>query len=107
MMYFFLFMALMIPLVAVILDSRLGQALAARLERNAGTVSAQPDERTAALEAEVERLADEVRRLREQGEFIERLVAERARPELPAGPRGGTDGGADAAVRPEGGEAPE
>lgn len=87
MMFFFLFMALMIPLVAVILDSRLGQALAARLERNPGQQLPQPDERSAALEAEVERLADEVRRLREQGEFLERLIAERARGELP--PSGG------------------
>ena len=88
MMYFFLFMALLIPLIAVILDSRLGQALAARLERNPGQQLPQPDERSAALEAEVERLADEVRRLREQGEFLERLIADRGRGELP--PSAGT-----------------
>lgn len=86
-MYFFLFMALLIPLIAVILDSRLGQALAARLERNPGQQLPQPDERSAALEAEVERLADEVRRLREQGEFLERLIADRGPGELP--PSGG------------------
>lgn len=85
MLYFFLLIALLIPLMAVFLDSRVGQALAARLERSPGP--AQPDERTAALEAEVERLADEVRRLREQGEFIERLLASRAAGELP--PAGG------------------
>lgn len=83
MIYFFLFLALMIPLIAVILDSRLGQALAARLERNPGPLPTAEDERTAALEVEVERLADEVRRLREQGEFIERLIADRSRRDLP------------------------
>lgn len=83
MLYFFLLVALLIPLMAVFLDSRVGQALAARLERPSQDRSAE-EERTAALEAEVERLADEVRRLREQGEFLERLIARRgAAGELP------------------------
>lgn len=83
MLYFFLLIALLIPLVAVILDSRVGQALASRLERNADPLGPARDDRAAALESEVERLAEEVRRLREQAEFLERLIADPARGELP------------------------
>ena len=82
----FLILVLLIPLVAVILDSRLGRALAARIEG-----SAPDDARIQALEAEVERLAREVEQLQEQAEFVDQLLEERAgadRPPLPPGDGG-------------------
>lgn len=74
-------LVLLIPLVAVILDSQLGRALARRVE------GAAPDSaRLSRLENEVERLAAEVERLREQAEFTTRLLEERAREQgLPPG----------------------
>lgn len=69
---FIVILALLIPLIAVILDSQLGRALAARLERD--RVGGASDERIAALEGEVERLSRDVRRLEEQAEFLHRLL---------------------------------
>lgn len=83
-----LILVLLIPLAAVVLDSRLGQALARRIEGGS------PDNtRLEALEAEVERLSAEVERVREQSEFVTRLLEERAgerREALP--PSQGVDG---------------
>lgn len=74
----FLILVLLIPLAAVILDSRLGRALASRVEGGG------PDNaRLAALETEVERLSKELQRLQEQTEFVTRLLEERT--EGPAG----------------------
>jgi hypothetical protein len=68
----FLIIVLLIPLTAVILDSRLGRALASRIE--GGT----PDNaRLAALEAEVDRLSNQLEQLQEQTEFVTRLLEER------------------------------
>lgn len=68
----FLIIVLLIPLIAVILDSRLGRALASRIE--GGT----PDNaRLAALEAEVDRLSSQLEQLQEQTEFVTRLLEER------------------------------
>ena len=69
---FIIILALLIPLIAVVLDSQLGRALAARLERD--RVGGASDERLAALESEVDRLSREVRRLEEQTEFLHRLL---------------------------------
>lgn len=77
----FFLLVLLIPLLAVILDSQLGRAVARRIEGGA------PDSaRLTRLENEVDRLAAEVERLREQAEFTTRLLEERAREErLPPG----------------------
>jgi hypothetical protein len=81
-----LLVALFIPLTAVVLDSQVGRALAARLEghRELGGGAAA---RLAALEGEVERLAREVQRLDEQNTFLQRLLQERPSAEglLPPG----------------------
>jgi hypothetical protein len=78
MWWFILFFALLIPLVAVVLDSQLGRALAALVESwgRSGDLAGEP--RVAALEGEVERLAVEVRRLEEQADFLQRLLTERS-----------------------------
>lgn len=72
----FLILVLLIPLMAVILDSRLGRALASRIEGGS------PDNaRLAALESEVDRLSAELERLQEQTEFVTRLLEERTDPD--------------------------
>jgi hypothetical protein len=83
MMWLFFVLVLMIPLLAVILDSQLGRALARRIEgREVVGVAAQ---RLAALESEVERLGRELELLREQTEFVDRLLQEKKSKELPRG----------------------
>lgn len=80
-----LLVALMIPLVAVILDSQVGRALAARLEggRSGDSLS---DRRLAALEGEVDRLNRELQRLDEESAFLHQLLEEKRSPgALPPG----------------------
>ncbi len=82
---FIVILALMIPLIAVILDSQLGRALAGRLERGPVDESLLAP-RVAALEGEVERLTKEVEQLQEQSEFMNRLLeGKRVAGELPPG----------------------
>jgi len=86
-----LVLVVLIPLLAIILDSQVGKALAARLEYRG--IAAPEDltaERIAFLEGEVERLANEIERLDEQSDFVHKLLTER-QPEqgtaLPPGDR--------------------
>lgn len=68
----------LIPLIAIVLDSQLGKALASRLERR--SLDGPPDllaERLAFLEGEVERLNSEVSRLDEEGQFLQKLLENR------------------------------
>lgn len=82
--------ALMIPLTAVILDSQVGRAIAARLERDrelgGGDASSR---RLSVLEAEVERLHAELQRLDEESAFMQRLLEGKPAQEgqLPPGER--------------------
>lgn len=80
MMWLFFVLVLLIPLFAVILDSQLGRALARRIEEGGS-----PGDRLAALESEVERLGRELELLREQTEFVDRLLEEKRREGLPGG----------------------
>ena len=73
-----LVLVVLIPLVAIVLDSQLGRALASRLERRG--LDGPPDlmaERVAFLEGEVERLSGELSRLDEESQFLTKLLAER------------------------------
>ena len=80
-----LLVALMIPLVAVILDSQVGRALAARLE-SGRTGDSLADRRLAHLEGEVDRLNRELQRLDEESEFIHQLLERKRTPDaLPPG----------------------
>lgn len=80
-----LLVALMIPLVAVILDSQVGRALAGRLEGSRGPES-QSDRRLATLEGEVDRLSRELQRLDEESAFLHQLLEEKRAPgALPPG----------------------
>mgnify|MGYP006312516557 CR=1 FL=1 len=79
---------MLIPLSAIVLDSRLGQALASRLERGEGPGGAPEitQERIAFLEGEVERLGAELLRLEEESRFMQDLLQGRAeRRALPEG----------------------
>jgi len=81
--------ALLIPLTAVVLDSQVGRAMAARLEGNREQASGTLPGRVAALEGELDRLNQVVERLEEEAQFLNRLLEERPAPEglLPPGER--------------------
>jgi len=85
MMWLFFVLVLMIPLLAVVLDSQLGRALARRIEQGSG---GSDRDRLAALEAEIERLSREVETLQEQTAFVDRLLNERRTDRLPGGDGG-------------------
>ena len=73
-----LILVLLIPILAIVLDSQLGRALASRLERRG--LDAPHDltaERIAFLEGEVERIGSELSRLEEESQFLHKLLAER------------------------------
>ena len=73
------FVALLIPILAIVLDSPVAKALARRLERPGAPEGDKPShERLAFLEGEVGRLATEVERLDEENRFFQKLLAERA-----------------------------
>ncbi len=86
-----LFLALLIPILAIVLDSQVGRALASRLERRS---LEQPNdlllERLGYLESEVERLSQEISRLDEEGHFLQQLLEDRSANagELPPGDQG-------------------
>jgi len=70
-------LVLMIPILAIVLDSQVGRALAARLE---GRALGEPDDlaadRIAYLESEMDRLSSEVGRLDEESQFLHKLLAD-------------------------------
>ncbi|UCC26882.1 MAG: hypothetical protein JSU98_07195 [Gemmatimonadales bacterium] len=72
-------LVLLIPILAIVLDSQLGRALAARLEgRSIPAGDKVTHERIAYLEGEVERLGSELTRLEEESEFLHKLLTERS-----------------------------
>ncbi|MDP2956815.1 MAG: hypothetical protein Q8N53_10365 [Longimicrobiales bacterium] len=73
-----LLLVVLIPLMAILLDSQVGRALASRLERRG--LDGPPDlmaERVAFLEGEVERLSSDITRLNEESQFVHKLLTER------------------------------
>jgi len=72
-----LLLIVLIPLAAVILDSHLGRALAARLERRVAPGDEALERRISLLEAEVERVGRQLRQLEDESEFLHRLLANR------------------------------
>jgi hypothetical protein len=88
-----LVLVLLIPLLAIVLDSQVGRALASRLEGR--TLSEPQDlmaERMAYLEGEVERLTGELGRLGEESQFLHQLLADRQPEEGAALPPGDEPG---------------
>lgn len=78
---------LLIPILAIFLDSDVGKALAKRLERGQRRVGNDPtQERLLYLEGELERLARDVERIEEENQFIQKLLDRRSEGgSLPAG----------------------
>jgi len=84
-----LVIALLIPLLAIVLDSQVGRALASRLERRGLEGPADlTAERIAFLEGEVERLTGEIQRLDDESQFLHKLLAERPKEQGAALPPG-------------------
>ncbi len=81
-----LLLALCIPIIAILLDSPFGRALAKRVETDAvqsGTepeVVAELEHRLQLLEAEVEMLQDSLVELREESQFLQRLLEDKRDP---------------------------
>ena len=68
-------LVLMIPILAIVLDSSVGQALANRIARgDEGRDSPEIDSRVQDLEAEVKYLGETLESLREETEFVRRLI---------------------------------
>ncbi len=84
-----LLVALCIPIVAILLDSAVGRALAARLERvpppptSDGETIAELERRLLLLEGDVEILNPTVTQLREEGQFPQSLPEENRGRQLP------------------------
>ena len=72
-------LVLMIPILAIVLDSPVGRALARRLEGRELSSGADKmtSERLSYLEGEVERLTTEVRKLEEESQFLNNLLTDR------------------------------
>lgn len=93
MMSLILLLVVLIPLMAILLDSQVGRALASRLERRG--LDGPPDlmaERVAFLEGEVERLSSDIARLNEESQFVHKLLTERRPDPGAALPPGGPQG---------------
>jgi len=92
MIAFILLLVLLIPILAIVLDSPVGRALARRLEHR-GLSPGGDDvtaERLSYLEGEVERLTTEMRRLEEESQFLNKLLTDRpASQALPPGDQNG------------------
>ena len=79
-------LALMIPIVAIVIDSPVGRALARRLE---GPSRVPPEIESLAkkveiLETEVDELGRSVESLREENQFLQKLIEDAPkRPQLP------------------------
>lgn len=68
---------LMIPILAIVLDSDLGKAIARRLERGRPSDGGEHvHERLVYLESELERLGKGVERLEDESRFLHNLLAE-------------------------------
>jgi hypothetical protein len=87
-----LILVVLIPLLAIVLDSQVGRALASRLERRSLDVPTDlTAERIAYLEGEVDRLTSEVLRLDEEGQFVHKLLTEGRKAEGATLPPGDDD----------------
>ena len=88
-MQLILILVVLIPLLAIVLDSQVGRALASRLERR-GLDGPQDltAERIGYLEGEVERLTSEIDRLDEESQFLHKLLTDRSVEEGAALPPG-------------------
>jgi predicted RNase H-like nuclease (RuvC/YqgF family) len=82
------FVALMIPVVVVLVDSPIGRALARRLEGPEATPPALAElaRKVEVLETEVSELTRTLESLREENRFLQQLIEGPDRPRLPPRP---------------------
>ena len=72
-------LVVLIPILAIVLDSQLGRALAGRIEgRRIQGGDEVTQERIALLEGEVERLSKELNRVSEESQFLHKLLTARS-----------------------------
>jgi len=85
-MQFIIILVLLIPILAIVLDSPVGRAVAGRMERKGvSDGSEMTAERLVFLEGEIERLTSEMRRLEEESQFMQKLLEDRPAPDaIPA-----------------------
>ncbi len=80
---------ILVPILAIVLDSDIGKALAGRLgDRRLDAGSDIVVERIGHLEGEVDRLTTEVIRLDEESQFLQQLLADRPAKNATALPSG-------------------
>ena len=87
-------LVLLIPILAILLDSDVGKAIARRLERGKRALGdTGSHDRLVYLESELERLGKEVGRLEEESQFLHKLLAEHTDPDAlpPSGKTGASD----------------
>ena len=71
---FVIVLVLMIPILAIVIDSQVGQALAARISRSVPGSDSELSTRIESLEAEVRYLSESMESLREESEFVRSLM---------------------------------
>lgn len=82
---FVIVLVLLIPLLAIVIDSQVGQALADRISGRR-QVQGDLEERLTALEGEIRYLAESVDHLQEESRFLRSLIEGRGEEEPRLGP---------------------
>lgn len=98
---FVIVLVLLIPLLAIIIDSQVGQALADRISGGRGSEDVRP--RLEALEAEIRYLSETVESLQEETRFVRSLVEGRGEEDPRLGPGRGPGGESGPERPPAGG----
>lgn len=92
---FVIVLVLMIPILAIVIDSQIGQALAARISRSVPGSDSEVTQRLESLEADVRYLTESMESLREESDFVRSLIEGGSSVSLPPGaPEPPSDGDA-------------
>lgn len=86
---FVIVLVLLIPILAIVLDSQVGQALANRISRGVPAGDADLAVRIESLEADVRYLTESMESLREETDFVRTLMEGPDADRLPPGSKGG------------------
>ncbi|MEJ2483211.1 MAG: hypothetical protein P8049_08890 [Gemmatimonadota bacterium] len=71
---FVIVLVLLIPILAIVIDSQVGQALAARISKSVPGGEGELAARLEVLEADVRYLSESMESLREESEFVRSLI---------------------------------
>jgi predicted PurR-regulated permease PerM len=92
---FVIILVLMIPILAIVIDSQIGQALAARISRSVPGSESELAHRLESLEADVRYLTESMESMREESEFVRSLIEGGSSVSLgPGAPESSSDGDA-------------